>query len=142
MMRVMTYGEKLERVSVWASEWLSTYYRELPNSYRIIWDIPMEQSNVELNLRFGDDIFELRFNSFDELSRMADRLIEVVAWQENKYRNSRLSLEAAIEDADTHHYFRIWNPSEAHEEAINVEAGLQAYEKYIKPKKRKMPKSA
>ena len=143
MMRVMTYGEKLKRVSVWASEWLSTYYRELPNSYRIIWDIPMEQSNVELNLRFGDDIFELRFNSFDELSRMADRLTEVVAWQENKYRSTRLSLEAAIEDADTHHYFRIWNPICAHEEALNVDATMDAWERNgIKPKRRKMPKSA
>lgn len=142
MMRITTFGEKMSKLSVWTSEWASTYYKEIPDSYRIIWDIPMERSTVELNLYFGEDLFELRFGSFDELSRMANRMTEALAWQENKYRDSRLSLEAAIEDADTHHYFRIWNPSEAHEEAINVEAGLQAYEKYIKPKRRNMPKSA
>ena len=142
MMRITTFGEKMSKLSVWTSEWHSTYYKEIPDRYRIIWDIPMEKSTVELNLYFGEDLFELRFNSFDELSRMADRMTEALAWQENKYRNSRLSLEDAIEDADTNHYFRIWNPIYAHEEALDVEAGLQAYEKYIKPKKRKMPKSA
>ena len=108
--------------------------------------IPREPSRGHVSLCFGDFSNEeivINFESFAAIHDMVDSLVTALAWEENHLVSSRLSLEDAIEDADRKHFFRVWDYDMAHNEALNVNATMDAGERNgIKPKKRKMPKSA
>ena len=110
--------------------------------------IPREPSRGHVSLCFGENNFGneeivINFESFAAIHDMVDTLVTALAWEENRLVSSRLSLEDAIEDADRKHFFRVWDYDMAHDEALNVNATMDAWERNgIKPKKRKMPKIA
>ena len=146
----ISYDSKLRKVNLYMFSYDSERYtylggRDVGGQWA---SIPRESSRGHVSLCFGANNFSneeiiINFESFAAIHDMVDWLVTALAWEENHIVSRRLSLEDAIEDADRKHFFRVWDYDMAHDEALNVNATMDAWESNgIKPKKRKMPKSA